>query len=34
MKARNLVLGMVLAASVLTAQGDVFTTGSDAEILK
>ena len=28
MKARNLVLGMVLAANVLTAQGDVFTTAA------
>lgn len=26
MKARNLVLGLMLAANVLTAQGDVFTT--------
>lgn len=28
MKARNLVLGMMLAANVLTAQGDVFTTAA------
>ena len=28
MKARNLVLGMMLGANVLTAQGDVFTTAS------
>lgn len=28
MKARNLVLGIVLAANVLTAQGDVFTTAA------
>ena len=26
MKARNLVLGMMLGANVLTAQGDIFTT--------
>lgn len=28
MKARNLVLGLMLAANVLTAQGDVFTTAA------
>lgn len=28
MKARNLVLGMMLATNVLTAQGDVFTTAA------
>ena len=28
MKVRNLVLGLMLAANVLTAQGDVFTTAA------
>lgn len=28
MKARNLVLGLMLGANVLTAQGDVFTTAA------
>lgn len=33
MKARNLVLGLMLAANVLTAQGDVFTTASTISVI-
>ena len=33
MKARNLVLGMMLGANVLTAQGDVFTTAATTAAL-